>query len=82
MENDYTDARGILSCCRQSNPKKLDEPGSFGESKHILFPSLMLPKITKDKKFTLAFKVSNDDDLALYGRNSGHYTNGLLIETK
>lgn len=82
LENDYADVRGILSWHRQPNPKKLDEAGSFGESKHIAIPSRMLPKIARDKKFSLTFKVLNDDGLALYGRNSGRYAHGLLIETK
>ena len=82
LGNDCADVRGILSWHRQPNHRKLDEAGSFGEDKHIIIPSRMLPKIIKNKKFTLTFKVLNKGGLALYGRNSGRYAHGLLIETK
>ena len=82
LENDCADVRGILSWHRQPNHRKLDEAGSFGEDKHVIIPSRMLPKIIKNKKFTLTFKVLNKGGLALYGRNSGRYAHGLLIETK
>ena len=82
LENDFADARGILSWHRQPNPNMLDEAGSYGESKHIMIPSRLLPKIIKERKFTLTFKILNEGGFALYGRNCGRYAHGLLIELK
>ena len=81
LENDWADARGMLSWHRQPNPRKLDEAGSFGEQKRIAVPSRLLPGIQSAGKFTLTLRVRGEGGLALYGRNSGRYPHGLLIET-
>ena len=80
LENDWADARGVLSWHRQPNHRKLDEAGSFGEHRCIAVPSRLLPKIQKDGKLTLTFRVKNGGGLALYGRNCGRYPHGLLVE--
>ncbi|MBQ3222037.1 MAG: hypothetical protein IJB41_00345, partial [Clostridia bacterium] len=82
LENDWADARGMLSWHRQPNHRKLDEAGSFGEDKHIAVPSRLLPAIAKSGKLTLTFRVHGKGGLALYGRNCGRYPHGLLIEIK
>ena len=80
LENDWADARGMLSWHRQPNPRKLDEAGSFGEQKRIAVPSRLLPGIQSAGKFTLTLRVRGEGGLALYGRNSGRYPHGLLVE--
>ena len=82
LENDWADARGMLSWHRQPNHRKLDEAGSFGEQKRIAIPSRLLPAIRKEGKLTLTFRVKGEGGLALYGRNCGRYPHGLLVEIK
>ncbi|MDO4739122.1 MAG: glycoside hydrolase family 2 TIM barrel-domain containing protein [Eubacteriales bacterium] len=80
LENDWADARGMLSWHRQPNHRRLDEAGSFGEAKHVAVPSRLLPAIAKEGKMTLTFRVHGNGGLALYGRNCGRYPHGLLVE--
>ena len=80
LENDWADARGMLSWHRQPNPRKLDEAGSFGEQKRVALPSHLLPEIEKRSGFTLTFRVRGENGLALYGRGCGRYPHGLLVE--
>jgi len=82
LENDWADARGILSWHYQSEPRKLDEAGSFGEEKHIEIPSRMISAIQKAGGFTLTLRVKGTGGLALYGRNCGRYPFGLTVEMK
>ena len=65
LENDWADARGMLSWHRQPNPRKLDEAGSFGEQKRIAVPSRLLPGIQSAGKFTLTLRVRGEGGLAL-----------------
>ena len=80
LENDWADARGMLSWHRQPNPRKLDEAGSYGEQKRVALPSHLLPEIEKRGGFTLTFRVRGENGLALYGRGCGRYPHGLLVE--
>ena len=80
LENDWADARGMLSWHRQPNPRKLDEAGSFGEQKRIAVPSRLLPAIQRDGRLTLTLRVKGKGGLALYGRSCGRYPHGLLVE--
>ncbi|MBQ9950827.1 MAG: glycoside hydrolase family 2 [Clostridia bacterium] len=79
-ENDWCDCRGVLSWHRQPNHRKLDEAASYGEQKKIAVPSRMITEIAKNGKFTLTLKVIGNGGLALYGRNTGRYAHGLLVE--
>jgi len=80
LENDWADARGMLSWHRQPEERRLDEAGSYGEAQHISVPTRMLKKIGEDKAFTLTFRVKGTGGLALYGRNCGRYPFGLTVE--
>lgn len=82
LENDWSDARGVLSWHYQQNPRKLDEAGSFGEQKRIAIPSRMIPSICKAGKLELTLQVKGDNGLALYGRKSGRYPHGLMLQIK
>ena len=82
LENDWADARGVLSWLRQPNHRKLDEAGSYGESKRVLIPSNLIPAIQQAGKLTVTFRVLNDGGLALYGRECGRYAHGLMLELK
>ncbi len=82
LANDWADARGVLSWNRQPNHRKLDEAGSYGESKHIQIPSRMIPAISKAGKLSVSFRVTNEGGLALYGRECGRYAHGLMLEIK
>lgn len=78
LHNDWADARGVLSWHYQSNPRLLDEAGSFGEAQAVEIPSRLLPMIQRKGGFVLALRVQGNG-LALYGRNSGRYPWGLLL---
>lgn len=80
LQNDWADARGVLSWHRQATDRKLDEAGSYGEQQHIRIPSRMLQAIRKAGKMMLTFRVKAEGGLALYGRNCGRYAHGLLVE--
>ena len=82
LANDWADARGVLSWHRQPNHRKLDEAGSYGEEKHVLIPSRLIPGILRDGRLTLTFRVKENGGLALYGRECGRYAHGLLLEIK
>ena len=82
LENDWADARGILSWHYQPEERHLDEAGSYGEQLHIAVPSRMLPAIMKNGGFELSFRVKNGGGLAFYGRNCGRYPFGLMVEIK
>lgn len=80
LENDWADARGMLSWHRQPNPRKLDEAGSYGEQKRIAVPSRLLPAIQRDGRLPLTLRVKGQGGLVLYGRSCGRYPHGLLVE--
>lgn len=80
LENDWADARGMLSWHYQPEERHLDEAGSYGEQQHIAIPSRMLTTIQKNGGFQLTFRVKTKGGLALYGRNSGRYPFGLMAE--
>ncbi len=80
LENDWADARGVLSWLRQPNPRKLDEAGSYGEAQHIAVPSRLLPQILRDGKLLLTFRVKGHGGLAIYGSSCGRYAHGLTLE--
>ena len=82
LENDWADARGMLSWHYQPEERHLDEAGSYGEQQHIAVPSRMLGAIRKRGGFTLTFRVKGRNGLALYGRNSGRYPFGLMAEVQ
>ena len=82
LENDWCDARGVLSWHRQPNHRKLDEAGSYGELKHVLVPSRLIPAIQKAGSMTVTFRVPGKGGLALYGRECGRYACGLTVEVK
>ena len=82
LANDWADARGVLSWHRQPNHRKLDEAGSYGEEKHVLIPSRLIPGILRDGRLTLTFRVKENGGLALYGRECGRCAHGLLLEIK
>ena len=82
LENDWADARGVLSWHYQPQPRKLDEAGSYGEAQHISVPSRLLPQILRDGKVQLIFRVKGHGGLALYGVKSGRYAHGLTLEIK
>ena len=80
LENDWADARGMLSWHYQPEERHLDEAGSYGEQQHIAIPSRMLTAIEKNGGFQLTFRVKDKGGLALYGRKSGRYPFGLMVE--
>ena len=80
LENDWADARGMLSWHYQPEVRHLDEAGSYGEQQHIAIPSRMLTAIQKNGGFQLTFRVKGKGGLALYGRKSGRYPFGLMLE--
>lgn len=79
LENDWADARGLLSWHNQRDDRHLDEAGSFGEHKRIAVPSRLIPAIERAGGFELTLSVRGNG-LALYGRNCGRYAHGLTIE--
>lgn len=79
LENDWADARGVLSWQAQPNHRKLDEVGSFGEKKQIKIPGRLLNAIEKKGGFTLTLKVKEQGGLALYGRHAGRYPLGIQV---
>ena len=80
LENDWADARGVLSWAYQTDHRRLDEAGSYGKDIHIAVPSRMLPKIERDGGFTLTIRTLDKGGLALYGRHCGRYAHGLTVE--
>ena len=82
LENDWADARGVLSWRSQPNPRKLDEAGSYGEAQHIPVPSRMLPQILREGGVQLTFRARGNGGLALYGAQCGRYGWGLMLEVK
>ncbi len=82
LQNDWADARGVLSWHAQPNPRKLDEAGSFGERLHIELPSRLIPGVIRKGGFELTIRVKGEGGLALYGRNCGRYPHGLLVRVR
>ncbi len=80
LENDWADARGVLSWAYQINHRRLDEAGSYGEDIHVSVPSRMLPEIERVGRFILTIRTLDKGGLALYGRNSGRFAHGLMVE--
>lgn len=79
FDNDWADARGILSWNSQKNDRRLDEAGSFGEQKRIVIPSRLIPDILREKTLTFSLRVVNDGGLAIYDRESGRYAHGIEL---
>ena len=80
LTGDNADARGVLSWHYQSEERKLDEAGSYGELIHLNVPSRLIPSIAQKGCFTLTIEA--DNGLALYGRNAGRYGVGLQISSE
>jgi len=78
IENDFADARGVLSWQYQPKVRALDEAGSYGKLISFNIPSRLIPEIAESGAFTLTLKA--DNGLALYGRKCGKYATGLKIE--
>lgn len=79
FDNDWADARGILSWNSQHDDFHLDEAGSYGERKRIRIPSRLIPGILREGRLNLTFRVVNDGGLALYDRESGRYASGIEL---
>ena len=78
LENDWADARGILSWLNQEDgPRPLDEAGSYGELKLMEIPSRLMSKIADEDKVII--KIEADNGLALYSSRSGKYAVGLEL---
>jgi len=82
LENDWADARGVLSWHHQAEQRKLDEAGSYGEAQHIAVPSRLLTAIQREGKVTVTFRVKGSGGLAIYGPQCGRYAWGLTLEAK
>ncbi len=80
LENDWADARGVLSWHSQPVDTLLDEAGSYGEEKYLEIPSRIVARLVADRDFTLTLRVPSNGGLALYGRNAGRYPHGLLLK--
>ncbi len=82
LTNDAADARGVLSWLQQGEKRTLDEAGSYGERLRIALPSRLIPALEAKGGFTLSFRAIDNGGLALYGRGSGRYAHGLLVEAE
>ncbi len=80
LENDWADARGVLSWHAQPVDTLLDEAGSYGEEKRIEIPSRMVSQLITDRDFTLTLRVPSEGGLALYDREAGRYPHGILLK--
>lgn len=80
LENDWADARGMLSWHRRPNPRKLDGAGSYDVQKRIAVPSRLLPAIQRKGRLPLTLRVKGQGGPALYGRSFGRHLHGLLAE--
>ena len=78
LENDWADARGMLSWNRQSKVRHLDEAGSYGEEKRVRIPGRLLRDIQREGELMFSLRVKGNG-LALYGRECGRYAHGLLL---
>lgn len=82
LENDWADARGVLSWLAQPTLSWLEEAGSYGERRCIHVPSRLVPRILARGALTLTLRVHGEGGLALYGRGSGRFAHGLLLEVR
>jgi hypothetical protein len=80
LQNDYADARGVLSWHAQSQPRRIDEAGSYGQAFRIEIPSRLIPPMLECGVCTLSFCVTGDGGLALYDRGSGRYPFGIVLK--
>lgn len=79
FDNDWADARGILSWNSQHDDFHLDEAGSYGELKRIRIPSRLIPDILREGTLHFSLRVVNDGGLALYDRECGRYAYGIEL---
>jgi len=79
LQNDYADARGVLSWHAQKHPRHIDEAGSYGQAFRIEIPSRLIPAILKRGLCTISFRVLGNGGLALYDRGSGRYPFGIVL---
>ncbi len=79
LTGDKADSRGVLSWHYQAEERKLDEAGSYGELISLRVPSRLIPAIAEKGSLTLTIEA--DGGLALYGRNSGRYAQGLQLKS-
>jgi len=77
LVGDNADSRGVLSWHYQSEVRKLDEAGSYGEMVVVNVPSRLITDIAAKGSFELTIKANGG--LALYGRKAGKYGMGLMV---
>lgn len=80
LVGDDADARGVLSWHYQSEVRKLDEAGSYGQLIRVRVPSRLITAIAARGKFTLTLRATNG--LAVYGRNAGRYAVGVTVRVR
>ena len=76
------DSRGILSHHYQPVDNLLDEAGSYGYLLDVMIPSAILLGLKGKDKFTLTFTTEEESGLAVYGRKSGRYGIGIVLQAK
>ncbi|MGN1346669.1 MAG: hypothetical protein ACI4V1_07775, partial [Eubacteriales bacterium] len=76
------DSRGMLSHHYQPVDNLLDEAGSYGYLCDVKIPSSILLSLKGKEKFTLTFITDEDTGLAIYGRKSGRYGVGVMLQAK
>jgi len=80
LEDDFADARGVLSWHYQPDDHALDEAGSYGKLCRVKIPSRLIPAMIDRGSMELCLSVT--DGLAIYGRNSGRYPFDIIIQQK
>ena len=76
------DSRGLLSHHYQPVDDLLDEAGSYGTLCSLTLPSRVFLSLKQKKSFTLTLKTDSGAGLSLFGRKSGRYGIGVVIEAK
>lgn len=76
------DSRGMLSHHYQPVDNLLDEAGSYGYLCDVNIPSAILLSLKGKEKFALTFITDEDTGLAIYGRKSGRYGVGVMLQAK
>lgn len=76
------DFRGALSHHYQKTDRLLDEAGSYGYLCRVEFPAALLMKLKRKKSFILTLRTTSGAGLSLYGRRSGRYGMGLVLQAR
>jgi hypothetical protein len=83
LENDWADARGMLSWHYQPEERHLDEAGSFGEAQHFDIPTRFISGIAKEGGFTLTVSEAQVGQSLILGMTGAPYTTltiGIVVE--